>query len=42
MVAQYSSQIPPYGDGGKISSKGTSMKFLVVASFAQIGVVAGS
>ncbi len=42
MVAQYSSQIPPLEDGDKISSKGISMKFLVMASFAQIGAVAGS
>ena len=42
VVAQYSSQIPPLGDGVKISSKGTSLKFLVMASFAQIGAVAGS
>lgn len=42
MVVQYSSQISPSGGGGKISPKGISMKFLVMASFAQIGAVAGS
>lgn len=41
-VAQYSSQAFRSGGGGKISPKGTSMKFLVAAFVAQTGVAAGS
>lgn len=38
----YSSQASAFEDGLKNPSKGTSMKFLVVALDAQSGVVAGS
>lgn len=42
MVVQYSSQAILIEGGGKISPKGISMKFLVMASVAQTGAFAGS
>jgi hypothetical protein len=41
-VVQYSSQNPSSEGGAKNPSKGTSMKFLVLASDAQSGAGAGS
>jgi len=41
-VAQYSSQLSYLEGGPKNSPKGTSMKFLVLASDAQSGVNTGS
>lgn len=40
-MAHYSSQLNRYEDGDKLSLKSTSMKPLVFASGAQLGVNAG-
>ena len=41
MMAHYSSHIVYYEGGAKNPLKGTSMKLLVLASYAQFGVGAG-
>ncbi len=41
-MVHYSSNAFYYEGGAKNPLKGISMKFLVMASFAQIGAVAGS